>query len=157
MSHSPSSSSAILYAPLSWQEARDIVASGRLERFGRSKEEQKRYERAQEQARKEYGSTEEWIRQSYNVDDGTCNTTNNNNNNHLHSRVVENAFPYYLQKGIRHDVLWTDGSCPPSPEQIEAIVAAGFPGREAVWFRNPKRLQSVPGIDHVHILSQAAP
>ena len=72
---------------------------------------------------------------------------------------TDNAFPYWFDEGMRHDCIWASRSPPLSPKEIERAIKRepSLAGRECVWWANPVHLKSVPEIDHVHVVSRAAP
>ena len=91
-------------------------------------------------------------------------------------RILPNDWPYGLEKGITHLVVWlknrleieaTRGDMTPkSRRQVEEFVQRTFvdrirdlPGHEVkvMWFRNWTALQSVPGMEHVHVLVRDVP
>lgn len=84
-------------------------------------------------------------------------------------RVLTNDWPYGLEPGITHMVVWTrtridsdlnKGDMTPASRQIvAAFVKRHFvdrlgPGGEdrVLWFKNWEALQSVPALEHIHVL-----
>jgi len=76
--------------------------------------------------------------------------------------LVPNDFPYYMADGLEHWVLWKlgggddDGPCTErdiaqAKEQLVRHHNFVDPKRMIHWV-NPPHLQSLPGIDHVHII-----
>lgn len=91
-------------------------------------------------------------------------------------KMMPNDWPYGLEKGISHLVVWLKnrlevepplGDMTPSSRRlVEEFVQKEFieptnalvGGKDNVlWFKNWVSLQSVPGIDHVHVLIRNAP
>ncbi|KAK5017916.1 hypothetical protein LTR39_001282, partial [Cryomyces antarcticus] len=93
-------------------------------------------------------------------------------------KILRNDWPYGLAPGIVHLCVWTktpiatrpeDGDVtPPSRELVELFVERTFTRRleeverkkaedRVLWFKNWTSLQSVRGIDHVHVLLRDAP
>lgn len=93
-------------------------------------------------------------------------------------KILKNDWPYGLAEGIVHICVWlkTPISVTPdtgdlterSREIVGAFVERVFVGRlrevfgeeareRALWFKNWTGLQSVRGIDHVHVLVRDAP
>ncbi len=68
---------------------------------------------------------------------------------------VNNDFPYNLEAGIEHHLLWSAGGAL-SDEQVAQTVAAQRPSSdwETLIFVNPVRLQSVTNVWHAHCLSR---
>ncbi|KAK5109865.1 hypothetical protein LTR62_006472 [Meristemomyces frigidus] len=93
--------------------------------------------------------------------------------------ILVNDWPYGLEAGIKHLLVWTkmpvpilssgdegvEGDVTPESRQtIEGFVEQTFMkelgdgGSERVmWFKNWSSLQSVRGVDHVHVLIKDAP
>jgi Protein of unknown function (DUF3605) len=94
----------------------------------------------------------------------------NDNNPAAKFSLVRNVFPYHMEKGIEHYVLWKLGGPPGagiSKEEIEASVSglrkrtpATFIDnkgrnshvRDVLYWVNPPSLQSLPNIRHAHVL-----
>ncbi|PNS20211.1 N-acetylglucosamine-induced protein 1 [Sphaceloma murrayae] len=94
-------------------------------------------------------------------------------------QILLNDWPYGLEEGIKHLVVWTkalietDGTVgdvtPASRKVIESFVETRFvrdldealgvgEGKERVlWFKNWVSLQSVRGVDHIHLMIRGAP
>lgn len=91
-------------------------------------------------------------------------------------KVLPNDWPYGMEPGIVHIVVWLKNRLetqpgrgdmtPTSRRQIDDFVqrrfvrrVEGLPGpREKVqWFKNWTALQSVPGLEHVHVLVRDVP
>ena len=68
--------------------------------------------------------------------------------------VVRNDFPYYLDDGIQHWVLWKlGGDC--NEEDIDVAreeIRAAIGAEEFLHWINPPHLKSLPDIDHVHFI-----
>jgi hypothetical protein len=87
--------------------------------------------------------------------------------------VLTNDWPYGFESGITHLVVWTKTPIQtdeirgdvtlPSRQIIEDFVRRYFvadleQGEERVqWFKNWVSLQSVRGLDHIHVLVKDAP
>ncbi|KAK5079262.1 hypothetical protein LTR64_002316 [Lithohypha guttulata] len=92
-------------------------------------------------------------------------------------QILPNDWPYGLDKGISHLIVWLKnrlevepprGDLTPSArtmiehfvqkEFVEPIAEMTGDGTDKViWFKNWVSLQSVPGIDHVHVLIRDVP
>ncbi|KAH7044005.1 hypothetical protein B0J12DRAFT_712276 [Macrophomina phaseolina] len=89
--------------------------------------------------------------------------------------VLRNDWPYGLDPGIVHICVWLKTPLELNPEdgdltdlsrgQVEHFVTKAFreplgeatKGDSVLWFKNWAKLQSVRGIDHVHVLIKDAP
>ena len=91
-------------------------------------------------------------------------------------RIMPNDWPYGMDPGIRHLIVWLKGRLdseptrgdmtPKSRQQIQAFIqktfvdrVEGLPGagEKVMWFKNWTALQSVPGMEHVHVLVRDVP
>ena len=64
--------------------------------------------------------------------------------------MVINDFPYDLEQGIGHYVLFAQHSL--APEVITEIITETFPGLTTLWFVNNPNQQSVKEVWHCHIM-----
>lgn len=91
-------------------------------------------------------------------------------------RIMPNDWPYGLDKGIVHLIVWLKNRLEVEPSrgdmttrartQVEEFVQRQFitpvvrvdgGWDKVIWFKNWVSLQSVPGIDHVHVLVRDVP
>jgi hypothetical protein len=91
-------------------------------------------------------------------------------------QVLLNDWPYGIDRSITHLIVWlknrlesepTKGDMTPkSRHQVEDFIKHNFvdrvkdlPGAEekVMWFKNWTALQSVPGMEHVHVLVRDVP
>ena len=91
-------------------------------------------------------------------------------------RILPNDWPYGLDKRIVHLIVWLKNRLEVEPprgdmtlkarDQVQTFVDENFvnPVKKltggtdnVIWFKNWVSLQSVPGIDHVHILLKDVP
>lgn len=91
-------------------------------------------------------------------------------------KVLVNDWPYGLAPGIRHIIVWLKTRLrsepirgditPQSRQQVEQFIQTKFvdrvkdlpgPKDKIMWFRNWTALQSVPGMEHVHVLIRDVP
>lgn len=84
-------------------------------------------------------------------------------------KILLNDWPYGLTPDITHLVIWTKTLIPidgdghlalESRRQIHEFVQKVFGsvlGMENVaWFKNPRALQSIPSLEHVHVFVREA-
>jgi Protein of unknown function (DUF3605) len=91
-------------------------------------------------------------------------------------KIMPNDWPYGMAPGIRHLIVWlktrlesepTRGDMTPrSREQVQDFIQRTFidrltnlPGADekVIWFKNWTALQSVRGMEHVHVLVRDVP
>ena len=89
---------------------------------------------------------------------------------------MPNDWPYGLDKGIRHVVVWLKTRLETEPPKgelttsgralVEEFIQQQFmkpvadltgSSDNVMWFKNPVALQSVPGLEHVHVLLRNVP
>ncbi len=91
-------------------------------------------------------------------------------------QILVNDWPYGLSPGIKHIIVWLKGRLdseptkgdmtPKSRQQVEDFIQFKFidrvkdlpgPQEKVIWFKNWTALQSVPGMEHVHVLVRDVP
>lgn len=87
-------------------------------------------------------------------------------------RILINDWPYGLEPGIKHVCVWlkvrlpvddVDGDLTPEGKKMVVdfvgktfVEGLGVQGQDRVlWFKNWARLQSVRGLEHIHVLLRA--
>jgi hypothetical protein len=91
-------------------------------------------------------------------------------------KIMPNDWPYGMDPSIRHLIVWLKGRVetepsrgdmtPTSRHQIDRFVQKTFvdrveglpgPAEKVMWFKNWTALQSVPGMEHIHVLVRDVP
>lgn len=91
-------------------------------------------------------------------------------------KILKNDWPYGLAAGITHIIVWLKNRLESEPtkgdmthksrSQVEDFVYRTFVGRfgglsgakdKVQWFKNWSDLQSVPGLEHIHVLVRDVP
>ncbi|RDW27294.1 hypothetical protein B0I72DRAFT_36483 [Yarrowia lipolytica] len=83
-------------------------------------------------------------------------------------RILLNDFPYAMEKGLVHVVVWSRAKIPKegdngditteSRDKLERFVhdtfvrGLGMTGDSVLWFKNWAALQSIPLVEHFHVL-----
>lgn len=72
--------------------------------------------------------------------------------------LVKNDFPYYMEDGIEHWILWKLGESCDDQDIDEAKQELRKKNKftEFLHWVNPPHLKSLPAVDHVHILGRLA-
>ena len=146
-------------SPLSWDEARSIVADGSLASmrlFGRSRDTLQSYREFKSRINRFYASMVDRIM----IDVFKCDWKMNEDRKIQHLSpsqagpfFVKNDFPYNLDPGIEHYLLWSDRVM--LDEEVEAYLRSDPVARQSsscLTFVNPAELQSIPEVHHVHVL-----
>ncbi|GBC24515.1 uncharacterized protein OCT59_009158 [Rhizophagus irregularis] len=147
-----------------WEDVKEIVESGRLELFYRSKSEQLRYRAYRERIKKEYGSLDNYIYQNVlnwpkesSPNDPSLQEYFSSKIPSTHYNLRLNDFPYTIDSSISHYVLWSrlpfrDPNDRNVKDDINLFLKENFPGNEEwLFFINPPQLQSIKNIWHGHI------
>lgn len=157
-------------APLGWEDAAELAQDGSEERLARLKRTDSalaRYRAHRAQIEEAWASTSDFLlhkvfgaatqpeqggsgRQEVGLDEEA----------HLaaEGRVAwaPNDFPYDLEPGIGHYVVWS-AKGPLSQTELEEVARREAPGRDFATFVNPPGLRSVHRIWHAHVLVRAPP
>ena len=91
-------------------------------------------------------------------------------------KILRNDWPYGVSPNISHLVVWlktripvqdTDGDLTPESRQMiedfvrktfeERLAKAGTSKDRVLWFKNWRQLQSVRGLEHIHVLVRDVP
>ena len=84
-------------------------------------------------------------------------------------KILRNDWPYGFEKGIVHICVWLKSRLPVTPDTgdlmpdgrkaVEVFVREAFTKRlglegkdQVLWFKNSVMLQSVRGLEHIHVL-----
>ena len=70
--------------------------------------------------------------------------------------LVLNDFPYFTEHGIVHHILWKtkESILPQDIDRAKEKIRSQMNVEDALYWINPPHLQSLPDIEHVHILSR---
>lgn len=152
-------------APLQWNEIQHIVlVEQNLDRLTRSESQQREYEMSKQQIQREWASIYDYVlctkfELPFDLQhDGLKRATQHHKDDNQSPRttLVRNDFPYCFEESVQHWILWKLGdSCTDldiATAKNDLKVQSQLPIRDMLHWINPPRLQSLPGIDHVHIL-----
>ncbi|KAI9376086.1 hypothetical protein BJX61DRAFT_9686 [Aspergillus egyptiacus] len=169
-----------------WNDLQDIIARGDLGILKRKPSDLIRYLQWSKATKAEYGSITNYIclrRLGWQLPTETAPMQFNNPIPFADSadyRILRNDWPYGLAKGIAHLVVWSRTPIPvkdaggmitaESHALIEDFVQRTFverlarekelfpdPKSHVLWFKNYTALQSVRGLEHVHVLLREVP
>lgn len=146
--------------PLQWNEVQQIVLQERnYDRLTRSASQQRDYEINKRAIQHEWASVHDYVlctkfeipfemhqgrKRAMSKKDITPQTT-----------LVRNDFSYCFEQSIQHWILWklggacTDHDIVTAKQDLQVQIQVVH---DMLHWINPPRLQSLPGIDHVHIL-----
>ncbi|GAX22425.1 hypothetical protein FisN_14Hu039 [Fistulifera solaris] len=148
--------------PLQWQEIQQIVlVEHDFDRLTRSASQQRQYELSKRAILREWASMLDYVLcTKFNLpselQEGLKRVVRNDGDNTTLPRtaLVRNDFPYCFEESVQHWILWKLGAdC--TVEDIQKAkkeLQSQLLVQDMLHWVNPPRLQSLPGIDHVHIL-----
>ena len=157
----PGRSSSFRHEPFTWSELIQIVQVDKnLAGLCRSPEDQERYDRNRVELNEQWHSLYDfilWDKLKFErilIDGKWQSDPQLSDISTVHKSLVPNDYPYFVGEGVEHYVLWkTLEKC--TPEDIEDAKTDLSETKGAIEFIhwvNPPHLQSLPGIDHTHIL-----
>jgi hypothetical protein len=150
---------------LTWQELIHIInVEKNIPKLSRSEQQQHDYEVFRCHMKRQYASSADYILISKfgfrAVSDGSAHrwkATPSLSEIEIPQKIlVRNDFPYYVEEGVSHYVLWKTKEKITKEEIIEAQeqLKTQLEARDILYWTNPPHLQSLPEIDHVHFLCQ---
>ncbi|RMZ88023.1 hypothetical protein DV736_g4749, partial [Chaetothyriales sp. CBS 134916] len=175
------------FHPYDWEELKKIVAQNRLDILKRWPSDLRRYITWSSETKAKYGSVPNYVMQerlkwvplpSSTLETGprfaVVNATPFADQHDY--KIMPNDWPYGMAPGIRHLIVWLKtrlesepsrgDMTPKSRQQVQDFIQATFIDRvkdvpddndKVIWFRNWTALQSVPGMEHVHVLVRDVP
>mmetsp|Transcript_11925 Transcript_11925/g.35717 ORF Transcript_11925/g.35717 Transcript_11925/m.35717 type:complete len:227 (+) Transcript_11925:405-1085(+) len=69
-----------------------------------------------------------------------------------HITFKPNDFPYHMDPGIEHHNLWSTRAL--SDDEVQQNIQKYRAGMDALYWKNPDSLASIPGVWHGHVLSR---
>ncbi len=148
--------------PLTWEQLQTIIlVENNLAKLSRSSDQQRDYEIFRCCLKQEYQSVLDYVlitkfgMEKIPGNDGRCQAYP------LLKDIAEtkivlvpNDFPYFMDKGITHFILWKtrETVLPRDIEDAKKELGKRMKVLDFLHWINPPHLQSLPDIDHVHIL-----
>lgn len=166
------------FSPHTWDELCDLISHGQLDQLKRQPRSLKAYLAWTAHIKQKYGSSTTYLLQQrlfwtpLPTPDGALAFPIHNPTPFADERdykVLCNDWPYGLEAGIHHIVVWLKVRLPVDGEGalteqgrrlVEEFVEEKFrkrvreerKGSRVVWFKNTTALQSVRSLEHVHVL-----
>ncbi|GES66051.1 hypothetical protein ATEIFO6365_0013001900 [Aspergillus terreus] len=158
------------YVPQGWEVVKEIVATNRIDRFQRLPSSLRKYLEYKERIVAEYGSIMRFIiRERLRWGDGKAEDLKARGRPFEFDedmRILYNDWPYGVEEGIVHLVVWTKFALEDDPatgdltprarQEIDDYVTKVFrsrmPADEVIWFRNWQSLKSVHAVEHFHVM-----
>eukprot|EP00055_Hartaetosiga_balthica_P018429 m.134259 g.134259 ORF g.134259 m.134259 type:complete len:427 (+) comp9539_c0_seq1:108-1388(+) len=147
--------SAPITEPFTWEKLQDIIAAGEFTLFGRSKEMLDKYKAWRNRVTLLFETTTDHIANAVFAWELVQNETglfkvvypNAQRNRYV---FRPNSFPYHVEDGIFHYVLWAENGVL-SKEAIEHELSVQIPGHPYLYFVNPPERQTIPRLKHCHV------
>ncbi|KAF3906179.1 hypothetical protein ABW20_dc0100898 [Dactylellina cionopaga] len=153
-----------------WSDLRCIIAENRLEDLKRRPGDLRRYLEWGARTRQEYGSVLKYIlTQRLFWDEGNLAARSQVPfEDEEDTKILFNDWPYGMEPGIVHIVVWTKAEIPIDPlsgdvtDESRRIIIdyvnkifireLGFSSENVLWFKNWAALQSIRTVEHIHVL-----
>mmetsp|Transcript_37221 Transcript_37221/g.93563 ORF Transcript_37221/g.93563 Transcript_37221/m.93563 type:complete len:166 (+) Transcript_37221:60-557(+) len=142
----------------SWEEVRAATEDGSeaaLATLGRFQADIDRYRAFKATVLESYASMEDYVRvtifgyQAIAADNRMC-ASKERGPGERELIWRRNDFPYALQEGIHHDVIWCRTAL--SAQEIDEACRERYPDCECATFVNPAALASIPSLWHAHVM-----
>ncbi|KAK2861111.1 hypothetical protein FQN49_004534 [Arthroderma sp. PD_2] len=155
------------YVRQDWELVQQIIASNRIDLFQRLPSDLRRYLEYTSQIVSKYGSVMNFVvRERLHWEDAMTPRGLRPFENPEDHKILYNDWPYGVEKGIIHLVVWTkftfeddpiaDDLTPRARKEIDDFVGSVFrtrvPAERVIWFRNWKSLKSVHAVEHFHVM-----
>ncbi|RAK97797.1 GIG1 family protein [Aspergillus ibericus CBS 121593] len=158
------------YRRQGWELVKDIVRTNQIDRFQRLPSDLRRYLEYKEYIIAEYGSIMRFVvKERLRWGEGTVEDLKPKGRPFEYAedmRILFNDWPYGVEDGIVHLVIWTkfeleddpatDDLTPRARQEIEEYVQRTFcsrmPADQVIWFKNWKSLKSVHAVEHFHVM-----
>jgi len=175
------------FQPETWENLKQIIAEHNLSVLKRWPSDLRRYIKWSSKTKEAYGSVPNFVMRerlkwtplpSFTPETGPQFDIKNRVPfaDETDYKILLNDWPYGMTPGIRHIIVWlktrlesepTRGDMTPrSRQQVEEFIQSkfvdrvkGLPGEQekVMWFKNWIALQSVRGMEHVHVLVRDVP
>ncbi|KAL3474701.1 hypothetical protein BJX99DRAFT_231158 [Aspergillus californicus] len=158
------------YQTQGWDVVRQIVETNRIDQFQRLPSDLRKYLQFKEQINAKYGSIMRFVvKERLCWGNGLATDLEPKGRPFEYEediRILYNDWPYGLDRGIVHLVVWTkfaleddpstDDLTPRARKEIEDYVKRVFCSQMApdqvVWFKNWRSLKSVHAVEHFHVM-----
>ncbi|KAL4986103.1 hypothetical protein BDW68DRAFT_163943 [Aspergillus falconensis] len=158
------------YQRQGWEQVRRIVETNRIDQFQRLPSDLRKYLEYKEQIIAKYGSIMRFVvKERLCWGEGTAEDLKPKGQPFEYEediRILHNDWPYGLDEGIVHLVVWTkfaleddpatDDLMPRARREIDDYVKRTFCSRmspdQVVWFKNWRSLKSVHAVEHFHVM-----
>ncbi|OAG40687.1 hypothetical protein AYO21_04985 [Fonsecaea monophora] len=164
------------FARFTWRQVEELVRTNNIHLFQRPSSQLRGYLAYVYHLKKTYGSVLLYIQQ-HRLHWPTISPSGDPPfSNSSDYKILYNDWPYFVEQGIQHLVVWTKFSIdeveetgevtPEAKSKIEEFInrtfCAGKDGKKIerdriVWFKNWKSLKSVHALEHFHIMLYQPP
>ncbi|KAL4968194.1 GIG1 family protein [Aspergillus stella-maris] len=158
------------YQRQGWELVRQVVGTNRIDLFQRLPSDLRKYLQFKEQIIAKHGTIMRFVvKERLGWGEGTADDLKPKGKPFEYEedmRILYNDWPYGLDPGIVHLVIWvkfeleddpaTDDLTPRAREEIDDYVQHTFctrmPQDQVVWFKNWRSLKSVHAVEHFHVM-----
>ncbi|KAL4811019.1 hypothetical protein BDV18DRAFT_128412 [Aspergillus unguis] len=158
------------YQRQGWDLVKHIIATNRIDLFQRLPSDLRKYLEYKEQIIAKYGSIMRFVvKERLCWGEGTAEDLKPKGQPFEckdDMRILHNDWPYGLDEGIVHLVVWTKFDLEDDPatddltprarqeinDYVDKIFCSRMPPGQVVWFKNWRSLKSVHAVEHFHVL-----
>ncbi|KAL8755306.1 MAG: hypothetical protein Q9199_003746 [Rusavskia elegans] len=156
------------YHRLTWPEVKKAIEDNQLDRFVRVPSDHRRYLEYNAQLKKKHGSVMDFVLKE------RLQWTDLEQKDPAPFRdpatgdikILNNDWPYGIDKRIVHLVVWTKFDLPDDPdtkeltkemrreidEYVDRMFCQAVPKENVIWFKNWKSLKSIHSVEHFHVM-----
>ncbi|PLB37857.1 GIG1 family protein [Aspergillus candidus] len=158
------------YEKQGWDLVQEFIRTNRIDRFQRLPSDLRKYLEYKERIVAEYGSIMRFVvKERLRWGEGSAEDLKPRGRPFEYDediRILFNDWPYGVEDGIVHLVVWTkfeleddpatDDLTPRARQEIDDYVGKTFrsrvPADQVIWFKNWKSLKSVHAVEHFHVM-----
>ncbi|KAJ8655321.1 hypothetical protein O0I10_009010 [Lichtheimia ornata] len=129
-----------------WEEIHHLVSTNQVKLIRRNREGQRRYRAWIEDTLSKYKDIEDYL-----LTEKLHFPLNDDDEERPHVIVLPNDFPYSMEPGIQHILIWSQRSLKETYVLEILEERYGSSKWEWVYFVNPPETQSVRRLPHVHV------
>ncbi|EED20468.1 conserved hypothetical protein [Talaromyces stipitatus ATCC 10500] len=155
------------YQWIGWERVKELVRTNDIGKFQRLPSDLRRYLEYMFHLKQKYGSIMEFVlAERLHWDQTDLKPTGEPFKYDDDLKILYNDWPYGLEKGIVHLVIWTKFELEEDPgtglltesmwkkidDYVDRVFRSRMPADQIVWFKNWKSLKSIHAIEHFHVM-----
>ncbi|GAM36931.1 hypothetical protein TCE0_022f06415 [Talaromyces pinophilus] len=156
------------YEWITWERVKELVRTNDIGKFQRLPSDLRRYLEYMFYLKQKYGSIMDFVvsERLHWDQEGGLKPRGEPFEYDDDLKILFNDWPYGLEKGIVHLVIWTKFELEDDPatglltesmwkkidDYVERVFRSRMPADQVVWFKNWKSLKSIHAIEHFHVM-----